>query len=83
MMSSAGYSDGAILMMIILGVAFLGWVSNIIQLAMMKTLSGMSLLRVIGIVVVPLGIIIGFFPNAPEPTKELVLVRSENLDTND
>lgn len=71
----------AALMMIVILVAVLGWCLNIFNLATTKTLTGMSLLRTIGIFLVPLGSVLGFISNAPEPVKELVLIKSAEEGT--
>jgi hypothetical protein len=67
----------AAIIMIVILVAVLGYFLNIYNLATTKTLTGMSLLRTIAIFIFPLGCVLGFISNAPEKTRELVLIKSE------
>lgn len=45
----------------VVGVSLYGWIENIIKLAhMTDIMSGMGIIRCIGIVVAPLGVVMGF-----------------------
>lgn len=71
-MTIGNENSGALILVIVLLVAVIGYMINIYSLATTKTLTGMSLLRVMAIFIFPVGCIIGYFPNAPE---EPTLVR--------
>jgi hypothetical protein len=59
-------SGGAVIIYILILLAVLGWGLNIYSLATTKTLTGMSLLRVIGVFAFPLGCVLGFISNAED-----------------
>ena len=52
---------GAIFTLAIWFAAIVGYIANIVQIAQADTITGMVLVRVIGIFLAPLGAIIGWF----------------------
>jgi hypothetical protein len=66
MKSQRGYTAAELMMLVWLLVfiaGFGGWVANIVKLAGMDfaSVTGMLVLRAIGIIVAPLGAVLGFF----------------------
>ena len=55
------YGISAIILFLVvsLGVA-VGWIANLVKILRMKGMSGMLVMRVIGIFLVPLGVILGY-----------------------
>ena len=65
------------IMIICILAAFFGYALNIYRLATCGALTGLSLLRVIGIIVCPLGVLLGFVPNAPPPSTGAAVVTKQ------
>jgi nucleoside permease NupC len=52
----------AVLVLIVLGVAVIAYLANIVRLVRAQAINGLTLARVVGIFIFPLGVILGIVP---------------------
>ena len=62
--TQAGFTIAELLVVVLLVAGAGGWIANIVKLVAMNmdNITGMLLVRAVGIFVVPLGVVMGFIP---------------------
>jgi hypothetical protein len=53
----------ALIILVVVGVLFIGYIANIVRLVKAKEVNGMTLARVVGIFFFPLGAVLGLISN--------------------